>query len=111
MPMERAAPEIDPVDRIASKSAILPGPIRFPDARSMRMESFAPAMVNSLNEPAEVSRIAGFRQGGSSPARGQRRVMSITRRTAAEAADPNNSESGFLLEQLQRIGDGLGDAP
>jgi hypothetical protein len=38
MPIERAAAEIDPVDRIASKSAIFPGPIRPPDARSMRME-------------------------------------------------------------------------
>src|SRR5262245_14808012 len=42
---ERAAAEIEPVDRIASSSAILPGPMRSPVVRSIRMERRVVAMT------------------------------------------------------------------
>ena len=45
IPSERAAAEIEPVARIASSSAILPGPMRSPLAKSMRMERRVPVMV------------------------------------------------------------------
>src|SRR5262249_21239529 len=45
MPSDRAAAEIEPVERIASRSAILPGPMRSPLARSIRMERRVAAMV------------------------------------------------------------------
>src|SRR5262252_1081226 len=64
MPIERAAPEIDPVVRIASNSAILPGPMRPPDGKSMRMDRCVPAMVEPSRTCAdEVARIVRFRQG------------------------------------------------
>ena len=46
MPSVRAAPEIDPVERIASSNAILPGPMRSPLGKSMRMERCRPAMMH-----------------------------------------------------------------
>ena len=54
--MDRAAAEIDPVERIASRSAILPGPMRSPDARSMRMERCVPAMVDPPEAPVRSRR-------------------------------------------------------
>src|ERR1700683_3709650 len=53
MPSVRAAAEIEPVERIASKSAIFPGPMRAPEARSMRIVRFVPAMDC---HPADASR-------------------------------------------------------
>jgi hypothetical protein len=51
MPIDRAAAEIDPVDWMASRSAIFPGPMRPPDGRSMRMDRCVPAMVDLLRAP------------------------------------------------------------
>src|SRR6185437_13134891 len=52
MSSDRAAAEIEPVERMASKSAILPGPMRAPDARSMRIERWVSAMYRYLAEPS-----------------------------------------------------------
>src|SRR6516164_582329 len=59
MPRDRAAAEIDPVDRIASNRAIFPGPMRFPLARSIRMEMRVPAMVLGSPGIAERSHADG----------------------------------------------------
>src|SRR5215472_17470129 len=57
MPRERAPAEIDPVERIASRSATLPGPMRSPLARSIRMERRGPAMAfGSRENDVEESR-------------------------------------------------------
>src|SRR5947209_2943734 len=45
MPILRAAAEIDPLSRIASSSAIFPGPMRSPFSRSMRIDRRVPAMA------------------------------------------------------------------
>src|SRR5262249_43437996 len=52
MPSARAAAEIDPVDLIASSNAILPGPMRSPFARSIRMERRVPDMM--LHSPRQA---------------------------------------------------------
>ena len=49
--MDRAAAEIEPVERIASRSAILPGPMRLPEARSMRMDRWVPAICFIPGKP------------------------------------------------------------
>src|SRR5215469_13028608 len=51
----RAAAEIEPVERIASSSAILPGPMRSPFSRSMRMDRRVPAMDAASLDKSEVS--------------------------------------------------------
>src|ERR1700722_17185791 len=51
----RAAAEIEPVERIASKSAILPGPIRLPFSRSMRIDRRMPTMGLASLERVEAS--------------------------------------------------------
>src|SRR5207237_977725 len=50
MPSARAAAEIEPVARMASSSAIFPGPMRSPFSRSMRMDRRVPVMAFGSRE-------------------------------------------------------------
>jgi hypothetical protein len=96
MPSERAAAEIEPVERIASKSAIFPGPMRAPEARSMRIERCVPAIAFTLRTPRDVTPRArrssrDFFGSGT---------MTAPKKIAAAEAAASLAQMTCLLEEL-----------